>query len=192
MNMAKHRGVTLETTWKTKWAHPLQPGSYRNKHLFSNSDSREEQRRLTPFQGLAMKLGMMPCFIPTLLAMYLNRIALSAIFSAEVYANAVSRTPGPVSVSIASKFSFRKLGVRWMVYGGLQSLPRTRCFCWTNHGNTRYLIGFEEESIHALQVYRQICEHRKAESYRLPGVKGCRLVKFFSEAEWGVSSATGS
>ena len=34
--------------------------------------------------GLAMKLGMIPCFIPTLLAVYLNRIALSAILSAEV------------------------------------------------------------------------------------------------------------
>ena len=54
---------------------------------------------LTPFQGFAIKLGIMPCVIPTLLAVYLNRIALSAILRAVVYARAVSRTPGPVSVS---------------------------------------------------------------------------------------------
>lgn len=54
---------------------------------------------LTFPQGLAMKLGVTPCFIPRLLATYLNRIALSAILSADVYASAVSRTPGPVSVS---------------------------------------------------------------------------------------------
>ena len=34
-----------------------------------------------------------------LFARYLNRIALSAMSNAEVYARAVSRTPGPVSVS---------------------------------------------------------------------------------------------
>ena len=54
---------------------------------------------LTPSHGLAIKLGIIPCFIPTLFAVYLNKIALSAILKADVYASAVSRTPGPVSVS---------------------------------------------------------------------------------------------
>jgi hypothetical protein len=54
---------------------------------------------LTFPHGLAMKLGITPRFIPMLLAKYLNKIPLSAIRSAEVYANAVSKTPGPVSVS---------------------------------------------------------------------------------------------
>ena len=46
-----------------------------------------------------MKLGITPYFMPIDFAVYLNKIALSAILSAEVYASAVSRTPGPVSVS---------------------------------------------------------------------------------------------
>jgi hypothetical protein len=37
--------------------------------------------------------------MPMLFAKNLNNIALSAIRKAEVYANAVSSTPGPVSVS---------------------------------------------------------------------------------------------
>ena len=51
-------------------------------------------------QGFAMKLGMMPCLMPTLFANNLKRIALSAIRGALVYASAVSNTPGPVSVSV--------------------------------------------------------------------------------------------
>ena len=50
-------------------------------------------------QGFAMKVGMMPFLIPTLFATYLNRLALSAMRRAVVYARAVSYTPGPVSVS---------------------------------------------------------------------------------------------
>ena len=46
-----------------------------------------------------MKLGTIPCFIPILFAANLNKIALSAIRKAVVYARAVSYTPGPVSVS---------------------------------------------------------------------------------------------
>lgn len=46
-----------------------------------------------------MKVGMMPYFMPTLFATSLKREALSAIRLASVYANAVSKTPGPVSVS---------------------------------------------------------------------------------------------
>ena len=58
-----------------------------------------------------MKLGIIPCFIPTLLAVYLNSIALSAILKAEVYARAVSKTPGPVSVStIIEMNGFSSLG----------------------------------------------------------------------------------
>lgn len=45
---------------------------------------------LTSPQGLAIKLGITPCFMPMLLAANLNRIALSAIRRAEVYAKAVS------------------------------------------------------------------------------------------------------
>lgn len=60
---------------------------------------KRSEDRLTPFQGLAMKLGITPCFMPIDFAVYLNKMALSAILSAEVYASAVSRTPGPVSVS---------------------------------------------------------------------------------------------
>jgi hypothetical protein len=55
--------------------------------------------RLTSLYGFAMKLGVMPCFIPTLLATNLNKTALSAIRPESVYAKAVSKTPGPVSVS---------------------------------------------------------------------------------------------
>lgn len=40
----------------------------------------------TPAQGLAIKLGMTPLFIPTLLAINLKRVALSAILAAVVYA----------------------------------------------------------------------------------------------------------
>ena len=55
---------------------------------------------LTLPQGLAMKLGVIPCFIPMLFVRYLNRMALSAMRCAVVYARAVSYTPGPVSVSV--------------------------------------------------------------------------------------------
>jgi hypothetical protein len=43
-----------------------------------------------------MKLGRTPHFIPTDFATYLKSIALSAILNAEVYANAVSKTPAIV------------------------------------------------------------------------------------------------
>ena len=43
--------------------------------------------------------NLLPCSMPTLLAVSLNRLALSATLKAEVYAKAVSKTPGPVSVS---------------------------------------------------------------------------------------------
>ncbi len=56
-------------------------------------------RRTFP-HGLAMKLGTIPYFIPRLFARNLNKSALSAILKADVYARAVSNTPGPVSVSI--------------------------------------------------------------------------------------------
>ena len=46
-----------------------------------------------------MNVGVIPYFIPTLFATNLNRIALSAIRPESVYARAVSKTPGPVSVS---------------------------------------------------------------------------------------------
>lgn len=45
---------------------------------------------LTFPHGLAMKLGITPCFMPILFATYLYSIALSAIRRAEVYASAVS------------------------------------------------------------------------------------------------------
>lgn len=51
-------------------------------------------------QGFAMKLGVIPCFMPMLLVRYLNKMALSAMRCAIVYARAVSYTPGPVSVSV--------------------------------------------------------------------------------------------
>lgn len=57
---------------------------------------------LTSPQGLAIKVGETPCFIPMLLATSLNRQALSAILEASVYPRAVSYTPGPVSVSAKS------------------------------------------------------------------------------------------
>ena len=62
--------------------------------------------------GLAIKLGMIPCVMPTLFAVYLNKIALSAILRAEVYASAVSRTPGPVSVSVPWKIPLTFLFVK--------------------------------------------------------------------------------
>ena len=46
-----------------------------------------------------MKLGTTPWRMPTLFARNLKSAALSAIRNALVYASAVSRTPGPVSVS---------------------------------------------------------------------------------------------
>ena len=49
-----------------------------------------------------MNVGVIPYFIPTLFATNLNRIALSAIRPESVYARAVSKTPGPVSVSAIS------------------------------------------------------------------------------------------
>lgn len=61
-------------------------------------------RELTSLYGLAMNVGVIPCFIPTLLATNLNNMALSAIRPESVYANAVSKTPGPVSVSGISSF----------------------------------------------------------------------------------------
>jgi len=67
--------------------------------IFMRASRKTQIMKLTPPQGLAIKLGITPCFIPTLLAVYLNNIALSAILRAVVYANAVSKTPGPVSVS---------------------------------------------------------------------------------------------
>lgn len=57
---------------------------------------------LTSPQGLAMKVGEIPYFIPMLLATSLNKQALSAILEASVYPRAVSNTPGPVSVSANS------------------------------------------------------------------------------------------
>jgi len=49
-----------------------------------------------------MNVGVIPCFMPTLFATNLNRMALSAIRPESVYARAVSKTPGPVSVSVIS------------------------------------------------------------------------------------------
>lgn len=60
---------------------------------------------LTLPQGLAIKLGVIPCFIPMLFVRYLNRMALSAMRCAVVYARAVSYTPGPVSVSVSGHIS---------------------------------------------------------------------------------------
>ena len=54
---------------------------------------------LTFPHGFAMKLGTTPWRMPTLFARNLKSAALSAIRNALVYARAVSRTPGPVSVS---------------------------------------------------------------------------------------------
>ena len=60
--------------------------------------ARERERR-TSLYGFAMNVGVIPYFIPTLFATNLNKIALSAIRPESVYARAVSKTPGPVSVS---------------------------------------------------------------------------------------------
>ena len=79
--------------------YPLQPGSY----LCINTTPWKNGAGHTFPHGLAIKLGMIPCVMPTLFAVYLNKIALSAILRAEVYASAVSRTPGPVSVSVPWK-----------------------------------------------------------------------------------------
>ena len=46
-----------------------------------------------------MNVGMIPYLVPTLFATSLNKTPLSAMRDASVYANAVSKTPGPVSVS---------------------------------------------------------------------------------------------
>jgi hypothetical protein len=67
---------------------------------------RERERR-TSLYGFAMNVGVIPYFIPTLFATNLNRIALSAIRPESVYARAVSKTPGPVSVSAISTQSGR-------------------------------------------------------------------------------------
>ena len=61
--------------------------------------SQPRRSELTLLYGLAMKLGIMPCLMPTLFARSLKRMALSAMRNASVYASAVSNTPGPVSVS---------------------------------------------------------------------------------------------
>ena len=75
---------------------PLQPAAF----ILSSADLPGNLcKKLTLPHGFAIKLGKTPCFIPILFARYLKRIALSAISNAEVYARAVSRTPGPVSVS---------------------------------------------------------------------------------------------
>jgi hypothetical protein len=62
-------------------------GAIQHPSIQSNIDLKN---RLTLPQGLAMKLGITPCFMPILLATYLYNIALSAIRRAEVYARAVS------------------------------------------------------------------------------------------------------
>jgi hypothetical protein len=63
--------------------HPLQPGSCKHRHQLRAEHMENVSKHTFP-HGLAMKLGTTPCFIPILLAAYLNKIALSAIFSAEV------------------------------------------------------------------------------------------------------------
>ena len=65
--------------------------------------------RLTFPQGLAIKLGTTPRCMPILFARNLKRMALSAILRALVYANAVSNTPGPVSVSMQKSASSSSL-----------------------------------------------------------------------------------
>lgn len=63
---------------------PATPRELTKKGVNPRSVKVEERRELTPPHGLAMKLGIIPCFMPTLFAMYLNKMALSAIFSAVV------------------------------------------------------------------------------------------------------------
>lgn len=61
---------------------------------------RKKKQLLTLPHGFAIKVGIIPYFIPTLLANNLNKTALSAIRRASVYSRADSKTPGPVSVSV--------------------------------------------------------------------------------------------
>ena len=60
---------------------PLQPGSYSPT---VKCCQKIWDKSLTFPHGLAMKLGVTPCFMPILLATYLYNTALSAIRRADV------------------------------------------------------------------------------------------------------------
>lgn len=166
--------------------YPLQPGSCLcfNTTLWKNGVGR------TFPHGLAIKLGMIPCVMPTLFAVYLNKIALSAILRAEVYASAVSRTPGPVSVSVPRKVPLAFLFV----------IVRGRDSRWPSIGisNSRLLSkrSWKYWLLSCVRSREYPCTERMEISivkglflrtYSLPGVKGCRSVKFFFDTDSAVS-----
>lgn len=83
----------------TKRTHYILGAIYDTKGQWSATSTLQGRNTLTLPHGFAMKLGTISRLMPKLLARNLNRIALSAILTADVYASAVSKTPGPVSVS---------------------------------------------------------------------------------------------
>lgn len=166
--------------------YPLQPGSYLciNTTLWKNGIGR------TFPHGLAIKLGMIPCVMPTLFAVYLNKIALSAILRAEVYASAVSRTPGPVSVSVSWKVTSAFLFVinrgrdsRWPSIGiwNCQLLSKRSWKYWL----LSCVRSREYPCTQRMEI--SVVESLFLTTYSLPGVKGCRSVKFFFDTDSAVS-----
>lgn len=89
MCMPEMRIRTSSVSLELLSIYPLQPGSFieRSKLVY---DRNKYRLTLTLPQGFAMKLGSTLCFIPILFAKYLNKIALSPMRSAFVYASAVS------------------------------------------------------------------------------------------------------
>jgi hypothetical protein len=165
---------------------PLQPGSYMciNTTLWKNGVGR------TFPHGLAIKLGMIPCVMPTLFAVYLNKIALSAILRAEVYASAVSRTPGPVSVSVPWKVPLAFLFViirgrdsRW------PSIGIRNCKLLSKRSWKYWLLSCVRSREYPCtgRMEINVVEGLFLTTYSLPGVKGCRSVKFFFDTDSAVS-----
>ena len=133
-----------------------------------------------------MNVGITPCFTPTLLATSLNNTPLSAMRDASVYAKAVSKTPGPVSVS-----EWHEHGNASSSRGMIHDAPPPRCQSLQprriSRENSRHSMSAEAGSTHALGSDVKVSQQRVLIDL-LPGVRGARFVYRFSTSDWGVSA----
>ena len=134
-----------------------------------------------------MKLGVIPYFIPRLLTRYLNSRALSATRRAVVYARAVSKTPGPVSVSVQES-AHVKTKLLSYTHGEPQGEVRTPALRRIYHENSHYSAGFVVGNSRALPKKSRLNCESWYHGDVLPGVRGCKPTNFFSARLCGVSS----
>ena len=161
-----------------------------------------EYQTLTFPHGFAMKLGTTPWRMPTLFARNLKSAALSAIRNALVYARAVSRTPGPVSVSERGVRLVRegeegeiaelRGQVEDQTYGGPRSAHRTSAHRQKVAESMRHSAGCVTTNSRALCKVRfnTLSEGEKAAHFPASAVAGCEspFLRGWQRSLWYKSS----